>query len=164
MSRKWRRFQCFCLLFSHQRGIINSGDDMKEYLHGCLEKSALQQLSVLALAHVGDGVYELLVRTRLCSRGLATAKTLHKETVARVRAPAQAIAMEQLLPVLDEEEQALYHRGRNAKVHAIPKGADPKEYHAATALEALFGYLYLSGNTSRLCELFEIICKSVPNF
>lgn len=137
---------------------------MKEYLHGCLDKSALQQLSILALAHVGDGVYELMVRTRLCASGLATAKTLHKETVARVRAPAQAVAMEALLPLLTEDEQDLYHRGRNAKVHAIPKGADPKEYHAATALEALFGYLYLSGNTARLCELFDAICKTFPEF
>ncbi len=137
---------------------------MKEYLHGSMDQNSLQQLSMLALAHVGDGVYELMVRTRLCSRGLATAKTLHKETVARVRAPAQAVAMESILPLLTEFEEDLYRRGRNAKVHAIPKGADPKEYHAATALEALFGYLYLAGNTTRLCELFEAICENNPEF
>ena len=137
---------------------------MKEYLHGAMDQNALQQLSMLALAHVGDGVYELMVRTRLCSKGLATAKTLHKETVARVRAPAQAIAMESILPLLTEFEEDLYRRGRNTKVHAIPKGADPKEYHSATALEALFGYLYLAGNTARLCELFEAICENNPDF
>ncbi len=137
---------------------------MKEYLHGSMDQNSLQQLSMLALAHVGDGVYELMVRTRLCSRGLATAKTLHKETVARVRAPAQAVAMESILPLLTEFEQDLYHRGRNAKVHAVPKGADPKEYHAATALEALFGYLYLAGYTTRLSELFEAICENNPEF
>ena len=137
---------------------------MKEYLHGAMNQNALQQLSMLALAHVGDGVYELMVRTRLCTKGLATAKTLHKETVARVRAPAQAVAMESILPLLTEFEQDIYRRGRNAKVHAIPKGADPKEYHAATALEALFGYLYLEGNTTRLSELFEAICENNPEF
>lgn len=137
---------------------------MKQYLHGNMDPKDLQQLSMLALAHVGDGVYELMVRTRLCSLGLATAKTLHRETVARVRAPAQAQAAEILLPLFTEEEQDVFRRGRNAKVHAVPKGADPKEYHAATALEALFGYLYLSGQNDRLSVLFEAICENFPGF
>ena len=137
---------------------------MKEYLHPKIDPNDLQQLSMLALAHVGDGVYELMVRTRLCSSGLATAKSLHRETVARVRAPAQAQAAEILLPILTEAESDLYRRGRNAKVHAIPKGADPKEYHAATALEALFGYLYLSGQTDRLSVLFQTICENLSGF
>ena len=148
---------------AENQGMIDAVIRM-EFLSVNMDPKELQQLSMLALAHVGDGVYELMVRTRLCTRGLATAKTLHRETVSRVRAPAQAQAAEILLPLLTEEESDVYRRGRNAKVNAIPKGADPKEYHAATALEALFGYLYLSGQRARLSELFRAICDSLPNF
>ena len=156
--------QKFTLAFRADSRYDKCGDYMKEFLSAHMDPKELQQLSMLALAHVGDGVYELMVRTRLCTLGLATAKTLHRETVNRVRAPAQAQAAEILLPLMTEEEQDVYRRGRNAKVNAIPKGADPKEYHAATALEALFGYLYLSGRNERLEELFQSICETLPNF
>ena len=114
----------------------------------------VQRISMLGLAHVGDGVYELLVRTMLCTQGHAAVGELHRLTVSHVKAPAQAKAMEKLLPRLGEEELALYKRGRNAHVHGVPQGASVGEYHAATGLEALFGWLYLQGRLARIEELF----------
>ena len=112
------------------------------------------KISMLGLAHIGDGVYELLVRTMLCTQGHAAVGELHRLTVSHVKAPAQAKAMEKLLPRLSEEELALYKRGRNAHVHGVPQGASVGEYHVATGLEALFGWLYLQGRRERIEELF----------
>ena len=112
------------------------------------------KISMLGLAHIGDGVYELLVRTMLCTQGHAAVGELHRLTVSYVKAPAQAKAMEKLLPRLSEEELALYKRGRNAHVHGVPHGASVGEYHAATGLEALVGGLYLQGRRERIEELF----------
>lgn len=115
-----------------------------------------EDLSTLALAHVGDGVYELLVRTRLARQGISRVNDLHRATVALVKAPAQAKAMERLLPALTERELAVYKRGRNTKTHAAPNQATVSEYHAATGLETLFGYLYLRGEYARVEELFQL--------
>jgi ribonuclease-3 family protein len=117
------------------------------------------RLSMLALAHVGDAVYELLVRSMLTLRGPAQVQDLHRSTVAFVRAEAQAKAAEKLLPLLSEEEAAVYRRGRNCRVHGIPAHANPGEYHAATGLEALFGWLYLLGKEERVRELFRMITE-----
>ncbi len=117
------------------------------------------RLSMLALAHVGDAVYELLVRSMLTLRGPAQVQDLHRSTVAFVRAEAQAKAVEKLLPLLSEEEAAVYRRGRNCRVHGIPAHANPGEYHAATGLEALFGWLYLQGKEERVRELFRMITE-----
>ena len=119
-----------------------------------MSEQEVNRISMLGLAHVGDGVYELLVRTRLCLEGHLAAGELHRLTVAQVKAPAQAKVMERLLPLLSEEELALYKRGRNAHVHGVPQGAKVGEYHAATGLEALFGWLYLLGRSERVHELF----------
>lgn len=127
---------------------------MQAYLHPQMTQQALLRMSALALAHVGDGVFELLVRTRLCMEGGSNNHQLHRQTVARVCAPAQAVLADRLLPLLTEEEHAYYRRGRNAHTHAIPKNATAVEYGKATGLEALFGALYLSGQTERLNELF----------
>lgn len=124
------------------------------YFSPQLSEQDANKISMLGLAHIGDGVYELLVRTMLCTHGHAAVGELHRLTVARVRAPAQAKAMERLLPLLDEGELALYKRGRNAHVHGVPPGASVGEYHAATGLEALFGWLYLQGRLARIEELF----------
>ncbi len=113
------------------------------------------RLSMLALAHVGDAVYELLVRSMLTKRGPAQVQDLHRSTVTFVRAEAQAKAAEKVLPMLSEEEAAVYRRGRNCRVHGIPPHANPGEYHAATGLEALFGWLYLQGREERVHELFR---------
>ena len=116
-------------------------------------------ISNLGLAHVGDGVYELLCRTYLCTQGDQTVLKLHKDTVNMVKAPAQAKYMDKLLPHLTEEELAFYRRGKNAHTHAAPKSATRAEYAKATGLEALFGALYLLGRTDRLNELFAIMMK-----
>lgn len=114
-------------------------------------------ISMLGLAHVGDSVYELLTRTLLCAQGHSSVTELHKLTVARVNAPAQAKAAEKIIPLLDEEELAVYRRGKNCKVNSVPNKASIGQYHSATGLEALFGWLYLQGKIERVMELFEII-------
>ena len=111
----------------------------------------------LALAHLGDGVYELLVRSYLCTRGDKTVLKLHNDTVSLVKAPAQAKMLDKILQVLTEEEQDFFRRGKNSHTHAAPKSASPKEYAKATGLECLFGALYLLGRTERLNELFHIM-------
>jgi len=116
-------------------------------------------ISALGLAHIGDGVFELMVRAYLCRQGGLTAGELHKKTVGIVAAPAQAAAMKKIEPALTEEEHDVFRRGRNAKVHSTPQHATLAEYHAATGLETLFGWLYLKGNTQRLNELFAIITE-----
>lgn len=119
----------------------------------------IDKLSTLALAHVGDGVYELLVRTMLCKPGVGRVNDLHKKTVSLVKAPAQAKAMERILPILTEKELAVYKRGRNTKTHAAPGKASMGEYHSATGLETLFGYLYLKGEFERIRTLFDTIME-----
>ncbi|NLD88326.1 MAG: ribonuclease III [Clostridiales bacterium] len=120
-----------------------------------LPKEKLLNVSSLALAHVGDGIFELLVRTRLTLDGSLTAAKLHKKTVELVRASAQAEFMKKIAPLLTPEELSVYQRGRNCHVTHVPKGATPGEYSSATGLEALFGWLYLSGMAERIDELFE---------
>lgn len=117
----------------------------------------LQQVNAvsnLGLAHIGDGIYELLCRTYLCVGGDKTVRTLHRDTVELVKAPTQARLAEKILPVLTEEENDFFRRGRNAHTHAAPKAATRKEYATATGLETLFGALYLLGRRERLQELF----------
>jgi len=111
------------------------------------------------MAHLGDGVYELLVRAKLCAEGKATGKGLHRATVELVRAPVQAQLSQKILPLLTEEEQAVFKRGRNANVNAIPHNASRAEYQQATALEALFGWLYLHDRKDRIQELFTIMME-----
>ncbi|HIW74894.1 MAG TPA: ribonuclease III [Firmicutes bacterium] len=111
----------------------------------------LRALSPLTLAFVGDGVYELMAREALVCRANRPNGDLHRLSVALVRAEAQSAAMDLLLPLLSEEELAVFKRGRNA--HTARAGGD---YHRATGLEALFGYLYLSGNIARCRELFSV--------
>ena len=127
---------------------------MENYFEPCMDKREINQISALGLAHLGDGVFELLVRTWLCTHGGAVVKNLHRATVGYVSAPAQAARMDRMLPLLTEEELEIYRRGRNAHVHAIPKNATPQEYSKATGLECLFGALYLLGHRERINELF----------
>ena len=131
---------------------------MSDYLRPNLS-GELRGISVLGLAHIGDAVFELMVRTWLCEQGTLTAKQLHGGTVAYVSAKAQAEAADRILPKLSEEEMTLYKRGRNAHANTVPRASTYEEYHIATGIEALFGYLYLRGNTERLGELFDIIIE-----
>ena len=129
---------------------------MENYFCPQMNLQDINKISMLGLAHIGDGVYELLTRTMLCREGHTKVTELHKLTVSIVNAPAQASAMEKLLPVLTDEEMAVYKRGRNTKVNSIPHKADISQYHAATGLEALFGWLYLQGRADRINELYEV--------
>ena len=124
-----------------------------------LKPAEVNSMSMLALAHVGDAVFELLVRSMLAARGPATVHDLHRKTVSYVRAEAQAAAAKKILPLLDEEETAVYKRGRNSHVHGIPIHANPGDYHSATGLEALFGWLYLRGKTERVRALFDAMTE-----
>ena len=129
---------------------------MKNYFCPQMELCDINNISMLGLAHIGDGVYELLTRTMLCSDGNKKVTELHKKRVAIVNATAQAAAMERLLPHLTADELAIYKRGRNAKVNSVPQKADIGQYHAATGLEALFGWLYLQGKTERINDLYSV--------
>ena len=132
---------------------------MTDYFAVRLPEDDIRAISSIGLAHIGDGVYELLVRTYLCAHGKATGKGLHRATVQLVCAPEQARRAQRILPLLTEEEQEVYRRGRNAHVHSIPQHASRTEYQQATALEALLGWLYLSGHRERINELFETMMK-----
>ena len=127
---------------------------MENYFDLALTDDQLRAISAIGLAHMGDAVFEILVRTWLCAHGGAKAKNLHRETVRYVSAPAQAERVERLLPLLTEEEQDFYRRGRNAHVHGVPKNATHEQYSRATGLECLFGSLYLLGRQERINELF----------
>ena len=121
-----------------------------------MSEKDVNRISMLGLAHIGDGVYELLTRTMLCAQGHQQVTELHRLTVSYVKAPAQARAAERILPLLSEEELALFKRGRNAHVHGVPQNAQVGEYHAATALEALLGWLYVTGQRDRMNEILAL--------
>ena len=128
---------------------------MNDYFDLHADKTILDTVSALGLAHLGDAVYELMARPYVCLRGKATAKGLHKAAVGYVAAPAQARMAEAIKPLFTEAEADVFRRGRNASPHSIPQHASREEYAAVTALEALFGWLWLRGEKSRLNELFE---------
>ena len=132
---------------------------MENYFQLNMDKRSIDAISNLGLAHIGDGVYELMCRSFLCLKGDHTVKNLHRDSVALVKATTQAKFADKLLPHLTEEEQSYFRRGKNAHSHAAPKSASPKEYAKATGLETLFGALYLAGKLDRLNELFEILME-----
>lgn len=120
-----------------------------------------KQLSPLNLAFIGDCVYEMLVRETLVAEANRPVNDLHRESVKFVSAKAQTEAYDKIKDLLTEDEEAVYKRGRNAKVGHNPKSASQGEYHIATGVEALFGYLYLTEQNDRIKELFSVITKSV---
>ena len=124
-----------------------------------MTRAEINAMSNLGLAHIGDGVFELLCRSYLCAKGGKTVDRLHRDTIQMVKATSQAKFVDKLLPLLNEDELAYYRRGKNSHVHAVPKSATPAEYAKATGLEALFGALYLSGQTERLNELFRAVTE-----
>jgi ribonuclease-3 family protein len=130
---------------------------MENYFKLNFTPQQVNAMTNLALAHVGDGAYELLVRSYLAIRGDKTVQKLHRDTVELVKAPTQAKFADKILPHLTDDEAAYYRRGKNSHTHAAPKSASPKEYAKATGLETLFGALYLMGQTDRLVELFGIM-------
>lgn len=116
-----------------------------------------KQLSPLNLAFIGDAIYEILVREMLVCDANRPVNDLHRESVKYVSAAAQTAAFEKIKDCLTEEETAQFKRGRNAKVGHLPKSASDAQYHTATGVEALFGYLYLTEQQDRIKELFDII-------
>ena len=132
---------------------------MENYFQMNFTPQQVNAISNLGLAHVGDGVYELLCRAYLCHKGDQTVLKLHRDTVDMVKATTQAKYADILKNHLTEEEFAYYRRGKNAHTHAAPKSASRAEYAKATGLEALFGVLYLLGRTDRLNELFHILLE-----
>ena len=132
---------------------------MTDYFHLDMDRGPLLSLSTLGLAHLGDGVFEVMVRSWLILHGRAKAKDLHRATVQYVAAPAQAERFEKIQPLLTDEETDVFRRGRNTAPHSIPKAASRAQYQTATGLEALFGWLYLQGRTERLNELFSVMME-----
>ena len=128
---------------------------MQNYFDINLTDDQLRAISSIGLAHMGDAVFEVLVRTWLCAHGKATGKGLHQATIRLVCAESQAEKAEHILPLLTEEEMAVFKRGRNAQVHSVPGHASRAQYGEATALEALLGWLWLKGRRERVNELFD---------
>ena len=132
---------------------------MENYFHPTLPRDRLLEISSIGLAHMGDAVFELLVRSWLCAHGGATGRGMHKAAVRLVCAESQAEKAERIKPLLTEEEQSVFRRGRNAQVHTVPGHASRAQYGEATALEALLGWLYLRGELERIEALFQEMMK-----
>ena len=132
---------------------------MNDYFHIVMTENELQAMSAVALAHMGDAVFEILVRGWLCTQGKATGKNLHRATIEIVCAESQARRAEKILPLLTEAEQGVFRRGRNAHLHRIPDHASRAQYGAATALECLLGWLYLQDRQDRINELFSVMME-----
>jgi ribonuclease III family protein len=142
----------------------NLEDVMKQTRDLILENKKLSVTDIrmfnpLVLAYIGDSVYDTFIRTMLVSGGSIQVDKLHKRSIKYVQAKAQAEITEQLHNILTEDEQDIVRRGRNTKSNTVPKNADINDYRYATGFEALVGYLYLTGNTKRLMEIFELISK-----
>ena len=117
------------------------------------QKKDIRTYSPLTLAFLGDCVFDLVIRTVLVEQGNRSVNNLHRDKSRLVMAKAQAELIEAVMELLTEEEEAVYKRGRNAKSVTMPKNAEAADYRKATGLEALVGYLYLTGNTERVLEL-----------
>lgn len=120
-----------------------------------LKEVDMKAYSPLTLAYIGDAAYELVIRTMVVEKGNRQASQLHRLTTSYVKAQAQAAMIEALEPELTEEELAIYKRGRNAKSYTSAKNASILDYRKATGLEALIGYLYLSGREERVLFLIR---------
>lgn len=127
---------------------------MENYFEVQMSVEELNQMSPSAIAHCGDAVFELLVRSSLCLHGGVKNGKLHRDTVLQVKATAQAKRAERLLPLLSEQELAWFKHGRNCHTHGAPKSANAVEYAKATGVECLFGALFLTGQRERANELF----------
>ena len=126
------------------------------FLNSLLEKNAdVSSLSPLTLAFIGDTVFDLLVRSELVCEANRPVNALHKAASTKVCASAQAAAITKIMPLLTENEEAVFKRGRNARTGGIPKNQSSADYHYATGLECLLGWLYLKGETERIKELYN---------
>ena len=116
----------------------------------------LREVSTQALAYLGDCVIEMCVREHLVARGISSSGRLNEEALSFVRASAQAEAMKRILPLLSEEEEGFFRRGRNLGHSSVPKNATVSDYRTATGMESLFGFLHLAGRGERIKELFSL--------
>lgn len=121
-----------------------------------IEQQDIRTYSPLALAYIGDGIYDLVIRSLVVGKGNTQPNLLHKKTSSMVKAKAQSEMIEALLPELTEEEEAVYKRGRNAHSFTMAKNASMSDYRRATGFEALMGYLYLKNEFTRMLELVKL--------
>ncbi|WP_407384457.1 Mini-ribonuclease 3 [Ruminococcus sp.] len=126
-----------------------------------MDDRTLRSIPTLNLAFIGDGVYDLLVREYLVTGSAARVGELNKLKVDMVNCKSQAAYMKLMMEHLNEEEAEVYKRGRNTKVHSASKHSTLSDYHEATGLEALFGWLYLKGKHERINELFTLIINHI---
>lgn len=117
--------------------------------------------SPLTLAYIGDGIYELYIRTIVVARGNRQASKLHHAASRLVKAPTQALMATALEEQFTPEEQAVYHRGRNAKSYTTAKNATTGQYRKATGFEAVMGYLYLTGQYLRMIDLIKMGLEAI---
>lgn len=131
---------------------------MEEEIRSCfnLEEKKLSTYSPLALAFMGDCIFELVIRTVLLLKGNSPANKLHKASIKYVSAPAQAAILDKIYDSLSEDERQVYTRGRNSKPRNTAKNASLADYHKATGLETLLGYLYLNNRMDRVLELVKM--------
>ncbi len=113
------------------------------------------EVAPLILAHIGDAIFEVVIRTITLSHGNKAIEKVHKEAIKYVNAKSQADMADKILPILSEEEESIYRRGRNAKSATKAKNASISDYRKATGFEALMGYLYINNNIDRMLELIE---------
>lgn len=121
----------------------------------------IRTYSPLTLAFIGDGIYDLIIRSIVVGKGNIRARDLHAHTSHLVKASAQSAYMEKLIPNLTTEEEEIYRRGRNAKSGTMAKNASMADYRRATGFEALMGYLYLTDQFERIVELVQIALQEV---
>lgn len=121
----------------------------------------IRSYSPLALAYIGDGVFDLIIRSFVINKGNVPVNKMHRHTSNIVKAQTQAVMAERLAPLLRPEEEGYYKRGRNAKSHTTAKNATVGDYRKATGFEALVGYLYLTGQNERLMELMKIALTEI---
>lgn len=142
--------------------IMKESDD--EFLNAVINSSTVNRnanISALSLAYMGDAVFEILVRTKVLEQGDAPVKTLHKRSEGFVKAESQSKMYRELEKVITEKELQVMKRGRNAKSFSKAKNATISDYKHATGVEALFGYLFLTGETERLKYLFEVCINNM---
>jgi ribonuclease-3 family protein len=135
---------------------MSPNDKLNFFLGEAMAESKARMYSPLTLAFLGDAVYSLLVRQMLSFEENKPTGKLHKQSIKYVNAAFQAQMIRELLPLLSENEEAVFKRGRNAHSSHSPKNQDAADYRYATGLEALYGYLYLCGETARINELFRL--------
>ena len=137
-----------------ETGVTNLMEEIRRTF--ALNDVDIRSYSPLVLAYIGDGIYDLVIRSLLVGRGNTHVSALHKKASSLVNAAAQSAMSGRIKERLTEEEQQIFRRGRNANTATMAKHASMSDYRRATGFEALMGYLYLTGQTERLLELVKL--------